>query len=235
MIRRFRRFEPGKPLEDQLTAGRLNAMIDGILERTPNPGSGTQLSTNSTGFSYSATPGDGGRRITLPFTMQAAGDQEIKLTPGIVQFRSSSYTPTINGTPIDAETPPTLTVQGGQYVYLKAEATYSTALVPVSFGSEIERYVISEMIGQPSFSFVVDSANKRGQEATGGVDKAITYYALGGRAISGNISQSAWGNFTCTSQSRTIIEFDSTVSPIEEFDYVGAAYLELTPGVLDVA
>lgn len=57
MKTRFRRFLPGPHILTQLTASRMNEILDAIMERTPRQGKGMRLAGNTTGFSYSTDPG----------------------------------------------------------------------------------------------------------------------------------------------------------------------------------
>lgn len=117
----MQRFEPGKPLLDQITAARLNQMQDEIERRTPQRGAGTTLTQYGNGFSYSS---DAAASVTFspPLKIRSVGDLLIEVKAGTVENLSlASITPTINGTAIDAATPPQLATTGGHNIYLRFE------------------------------------------------------------------------------------------------------------------
>jgi hypothetical protein len=134
MQRRFPRFKAGESLTSEVTAGKLNAMARGLEERTPGEAKGTRLKTSSFGFAYSADPG-GGRSVSLPFQISTRsgvepGTTEVVVKPSTVtaSWAPGSITPTIDGTPIDDDPAPTLTVNTGDTVSLKV------TVIPVASG-----------------------------------------------------------------------------------------------------
>lgn len=132
---RLQRFESGRPLASQVTAARLNAMVDAINARTPQPGAGTFMSQDATGFSYSAKRQAGtGGGVTPGFKLRGgveAGVGGFYIEPSVVSGFTSPVVPVYSGTSLTED--PLIT--GGmagvpRTVYLKITTTTESAAVP---------------------------------------------------------------------------------------------------------
>ncbi len=108
----LQRFKKGGFIEDQVTADRLNALIDAIEARTPQTGVGTVLEWNSGGFSYSAGKGGRGFSQRLGFQVYAAADDTdngVRVAPSVVSGVSTvAAIPEIDGDPITDDPAPIL-------------------------------------------------------------------------------------------------------------------------------
>ena len=128
----MKRFQRGQPLVDQVTAERLNEIIDGLDARTPLRGKGTRLTKLSRGFLYSAKPGGRSQTIKLGLTVKRRTSSSVTVTPGIVSGCSVvANMPKIDGTALDDATPPQLgiTPAAVQYICLKITVVPESTLL----------------------------------------------------------------------------------------------------------
>ena len=110
---RLQRFEKKKSLEGQLTADRLNQIVDGINARTPRPGARGDFIWDSGGFSYSSSKkgrGGGGASLALPLTVGVSKNEqdeyEYTVSFGVAYFENVEYIPTIDGVPLNTSPAP---------------------------------------------------------------------------------------------------------------------------------
>lgn len=228
MKARFRRFQAGADILGQLTASRMNEVLQALEERTPETGFGTSLKTGPSGFSYSASQGTRASAVTLPFTVKAAGDEEVRVTSGHVQYASTSFIPTIEGTALNGEDVPTITLQAEQNVYLKARGFLESTATTIADG--VERYVIGELVGFPTFEIIAGPKDLRGKVAFLTETETITYWPLATRESNGTITQFAWGPFTAETAHALYTEYPAGV----QVSYNGHGFIQLTPASVTI-
>jgi hypothetical protein len=140
---------------EKLSAAKLNQLSAAVYERTPQPGTGTRLSCNPTGFSYSSVR----RTETVElegFRVYSVGAGDVSVVPSVVSGASASAkVPVINGVPLSDEPRPKLNISegAGKWVALKIEIQPTVTKV----NSDPDVYIIAEgggiMQGDPEVTF----------------------------------------------------------------------------------
>lgn len=140
------RFKAGEPLLDQVTADRLNTMVDAINARTPQPGVGTRLVAAGGGFSYSTSASGRGGGRSLGFDVSHTGDGEFSVLPSLVfgVEANTGTVPNIGGTLITNSPAPTVTATGGDLIYLKI------SLEPVAEGTSPGYFISPDSFSTPA-------------------------------------------------------------------------------------
>lgn len=131
---RLQRFKPDRPFMEEVTAGKLNALIDAIEARTPQRGVGTLLRQDASGFSYSAGPGGTGGGGFVPgfrcTVVDDGGTQKVAIRPSVVGLDEARVPEDSGGTRIDAASPPYFTITGTQTLYLQIEIEPAVEAIP---------------------------------------------------------------------------------------------------------
>lgn len=119
----FKKFEAGKPLLDQLTAERLNAMLDAIDRNRPKPGDNMTSTATPGGVILRAQPGgEGGGSSPHPFKVTKGPtsedeDAKVFIRTGAVL----GVIPKIDGVLIDHDPQPTLAFNEDGMVLIRVE------------------------------------------------------------------------------------------------------------------
>ena len=125
------KFQSGQPLEDQITASRMNAIVDAVNANNLNQGTGIRITRNNSGTTISSVKNRESLDIR-PFTptliQESDGTYKVKITKGFIAETSLSATESlIYHEPSDIMT-------GDQYVYKTitlGQAGYVTAEVGI--------------------------------------------------------------------------------------------------------
>jgi hypothetical protein len=125
-------FNPGVPLQAQLTAGKLNGIMAEIAACRMQQGAGGMLFTrDSGGTTVSRRRTRNGTATALKLqAVDASASGTAKVTVTFGQY--NSVTPTIGGTALDAATPPQLTVTVSGVIYAEITMTDSTTPSSIS-------------------------------------------------------------------------------------------------------
>lgn len=226
----LKRFQAGKPLISQLTASRLNQILEALEERTPLPGKGTRLNATSRGFSYSSKPTASQTGGPLPWRLSAGADNAIKVYPGAVTLAGESIMPTIDGIAMDNDPQPELQANGSTRVWLRVVTAWNmgTAEYTVGGPSNQAEYNIVSSINEIVSVTIVASFAEPGDSTycIPPSNQSIQYFQIGTRNGTGQFFQTAYGpgygQATFTGQVDYV-----TGATIPEFAYIalsGTAY-----------
>lgn len=115
-------FDARAPIEKQLTAQKMNALVAYVRSLAPQMGRGMRFSRLSGGTAYTAA-----RQIQYkhqtPFQLyavSATGTLKVGVLPGYV----NGVMPTLGGTALNSTTPPTATISASAWVWLKCVGTF---------------------------------------------------------------------------------------------------------------
>tara|TARA_R100000027_G_scaffold54802_4_gene43947 strand:+ start:35999 stop:36562 length:564 start_codon:yes stop_codon:yes gene_type:complete len=112
---RLQRFISGKSLRAQLTASRLNTLIDTVERNQLQPGKGYRVTKTASGTVLEIPKGNQTSKEKEPFQILRNSANTIRILPG----QLNSITPTIDGDPITDDPAPTIEITETQEVVLK--------------------------------------------------------------------------------------------------------------------
>lgn len=198
-MRSLKRFQAGKPLISQLTASRLNQILEALEERTPMQGKGTRLNATTRGFSYSATPGRGAGagRGPMPWKLSAGADNAIKVYPGAVTLAGRSIMPTIDGIAMDNDPQPELQANGSTRVWLRVVTAWNLGTAEHTVGglnNQAEYNIVTSINEIVSVTIVASFAEPG--DSTYCIppsNQSIQYFQIGTRNGTGQFFQTAYG------------------------------------------